>query len=556
MKKIISMLLIVVLVFSLAFPIYAATISAPEVVYVGEDIKVTIVADNASGSTAKVFWIINGIDYITNASIVGGKWVAELTVLDPQIGTYTIDAEVVKYKGNGDPHSTEVAEAVTTTVKEPFVDVTAPVFSVHEDIKVEAEGPSGSIVTFEVHATDGIDGNVEVIVVSNLKSGDMFPLGTTTVMLTAVDKSNNVANSSFDVTVVDTTSPVLTVPNDMIVEATGPYGAIVSFDIIATDLVDQDVELIVSHKSGSTFPLGTTIVKVEAKDDYDNTSTKSFSIKVVDTTKPELTVPANMTVEATGPNGAVVNFDVSAVDIVDEDVLVEAIPGSGTLFPLGETTVEVKATDDSGNFDIKSFVVNVVDTTAPDLTDINDFIVFSLNEFGTPVNFEAIAVDLVDGDVPVIYSHPSGTMFKPGTTTVSYYATDSRGNKVEKSFKVTVKYNFSGFFKPVDMGADVVNVVKAGSAVPLKFSLSGYQGMSVFMPGYPMAVTGVYQPDMDYEVMPTIETAGKSGLSYDALTDQYTYVWKTDKAWAGTSKILVVKFSDGSVQTVNFKFNK
>jgi hypothetical protein len=31
-------------------------------------------------------------------------------------------------------------------------------------------------------------------------------------------------------------------------------------------------------------------------------------------------------------------------------------------------------------------------------------------------------------------------------------------------------------------------------------------------------------------------TAGDSGLSYDAATDQYTYVWKTDKTWSGTCR--------------------
>jgi hypothetical protein len=356
--------------------------------------------------------------------------------------------------------------------------------------------------------------------------------------------------------IFDTKAPVINTPNSISVEATGPHGAVVEFVLSALDEIDGEVSVESTFNSGDMFPIGITNIVLKAVDKSGNEAYDSFTVSVVDTTSPVLTVPSDMTVEATGPNGATVNFDVSAVDLVDEDVFVEAVPGSGSLFPLGETIVDVKATDDSGNSDEKSFKVNVVDTTDPELTSISDITVYSLNDNGAPANFEAFAEDLVDGQVDVIYSHTSGSMFKLGTTVVNYSASDSRGNKVEKSFKVTVKYNFSGFFKPVEMGSDVVNVVKAGSAVPLKFSLSGYQGMSVFVPGYPMAITGVYQPDMDFEVMPTIETAGKSGLSYDALTDQYTYVWKTDKAWAGNSKILVVKFSDGTVQTVNFKFNK
>ena len=45
-------------------------------------------------------------------------------------------------------------------------------------------------------------------------------------------------------------------------------------------------------------------------------------------------------------------------------------------------------------------------------------------------------------------------------------------------------YDFDGFFRPVDMG-DTVNSVKAGSAVPIKFSLDGDQGLGIIASGYP-----------------------------------------------------------------------
>ena len=50
------------------------------------------------------------------------------------------------------------------------------------------------------------------------------------------------------------------------------------------------------------------------------------------------------------------------------------------------------------------------------------------------------------------------------------------------------------------------------------------------------------------------DTPGNSGLSYDPRTDTYTYVWKTEKAWAGTCRRLVVGFADGSVRTADFSF--
>lgn len=47
-----------------------------------------------------------------------------------------------------------------------------------------------------------------------------------------------------------------------------------------------------------------------------------------------------------------------------------------------------------------------------------------------------------------------------------------------------------------------------------------------------------------------------SSLSYDAASDMYTYVWKTNKSWAKTCRRLIVKLNDGSVHTADFGFVK
>ena len=51
-----------------------------------------------------------------------------------------------------------------------------------------------------------------------------------------------------------------------------------------------------SQDSGTTFPLGTTMVTAVAIDDFDNTATGTFSVTVVDTTAPALTaIPSRTT---------------------------------------------------------------------------------------------------------------------------------------------------------------------------------------------------------------------------------------------------------------------
>ena len=116
---------------------------------------------------------------------------------------------------------------------------------------------------------------------------------------------------------------------------------------------------------------------------------------------------------------------------------------------------------------------------------------------------------------------------------------------------VAVLWNWTGFFTPVSNTS--LNIVKAGSAVPLKFSLDGNQGLDVFAAGFPASAATACTSDAGNLVEET-STAGSSSLSYDAGSDQYSYVWKTEKGWAGSCRQLVVKLADGSVRRANFQF--
>jgi len=86
--------------------------------------------------------------------------------------------------------------------------------------------------------------------------------------------------------------------------------------------------------------------------------------------------------------------------------------------------------------------------------------------------------------------------------------------------------------------------------------LGGNQGLQIFASGYPKSQA---IPCDSAALLAGIEetvTAGASSLSYDAGTARYTYVWKTDKTWAGTCRQFVVKFNDLIYQRATFKFIK
>src|SRR5205823_3471235 len=100
-----------------------------------------------------------------------------------------------------------------------------------------------------------------------------------------------------------------------------------------------------------------------------------------------------------------------------------------------------------------------------------------------------------------------------------------------------------------------LNTLKAGSAIPVKFSLSGNQGLAIMAAGYPTSATTACNLTAVDAIEETV-TAGSSSLSYDTSVDQYTYVWKTDKAWAGTCRQLVIKLIDGTNHRANFQLLK
>ncbi len=102
-----------------------------------------------------------------------------------------------------------------------------------------------------------------------------------------------------------------------------------------------------------------------AIDAHGNVGSGSFYVTVRDTTAPVVSVPSPITQTATNTSGAIVNFSVSATDIVDSFVQATCAPSSGSLFPVGSTIVNCSATDAQGNTGTASFKVTVVKSSPP-----------------------------------------------------------------------------------------------------------------------------------------------------------------------------------------------
>jgi len=154
-----------------------------------------------------------------------------------------------------------------------------------------------------------------------------------------------------------------------------------------------------------------------------------------DTVAPTITVPTNMTVEATGPAGKVVSYTTST----DDGSAVICTPDSGKAFPLGKTTVTCTATDSYSNTGKNSFTITVVDKTAPIISKKENVIAEATSPEGAVVEYKnPTATDLVDTDVDVSCTPISGSSFPLGTTTVTCTATDDYDNSSTSTFTITV----------------------------------------------------------------------------------------------------------------------
>jgi hypothetical protein len=255
-----------------------------------------------------------------------------------------------------------------------------------------------------------------------------------------MDTHGNLAvPTQFTVHVVDTTAPTLILPGTITANATSPLGAVVTYSASASDLVDGSLSVSCNPASGSTFPLGLTTVNCSATDTHGNSASDSFLVNVQDPGAPIITVPADMTLEATNSAGAIVNYSVSATDAVDGPIAVSCIPASGNSFGFGTTTVNCSATDSSGNTNTAVFLVTVEDTVAPTIAPHSDFSTTTNDSAGIVVNYTSPSTtDAVDGSGVASCSPASGLLFPIGDTQVTCTATDSHGNSSSTTFLIHV----------------------------------------------------------------------------------------------------------------------
>ena len=322
-------------------------------------------------------------------------------------------------------------------------DTQPPTVTCPSNISVSnAPGQCGAIVNYP---TPTASDNCPGVTVSGVPaSGSFFPVGTTTVTITATDASGNTGTCTFTVTVNETEPPVatcpanITVPNDP-----NQCGAIVNYTIPPPGDNCPGVTASGSPASGSFFPVGTTTVTVTAIDASGNTATCTFTITVNDNQNPFITCPNNLTVSCASQVPAPNITSVTAADNCPGVTVTHVSDEISNQSCANRYTIvrTYRATDASGNMATCSQIITVNDQTAPSITCPAATTVSCASQVPAPNISLVTASDNCSGGVTVIHVSDvisNQTCANRYTITRTYRATDVCGNFAECTQTITV----------------------------------------------------------------------------------------------------------------------
>lgn len=226
-------------------------------------------------------------------------------------------------------------------------------------IALNASG-QGSTSAAQLVANASDNCNIASITASPLTFG-CANLGANTITVVATDGSGNTTTQTIAVTVVDNLSPVITVSSVPVTVSLGTngIGVVSAAQLVAqvTDNCTVNPSVTISPTTFTCADLGSQTVTIFAADANGNIASTTVVITVVDQLAPVIVVsPSNVTLPACN---ATLTYNYQVSDNCSFTSVMTSGMASGSLFPVGITTVSWVFTDPSGNSVAHSFNVQV-----------------------------------------------------------------------------------------------------------------------------------------------------------------------------------------------------
>jgi 4-hydroxy-3-methylbut-2-enyl diphosphate reductase IspH len=426
-----------------AVGVISITNDAPEVFQLGETV-VTWTATDVASNSVSVLQTVVVVDTTAPTLLIPEDIVIEATSLD-QNEIYLGEAVVIdngeiisitndapQFFGIGNTTVTWSTADSSGNVQSrqqlvSVIDTTLPEIIPLEDIIFEATSIYENLISLEEPTVIDVQ---NVIISTNAPI--VFPYGESVITWVVEDLSGNSATATQKIFVIDTTSPTLIIPDDIIVEATSVDSNMISLGNVTSDDITGISEI--TNNAPDIFPFGTTVVTWNANDNALNSITADQTITVVDTTAPQIKAPEDISLEAINIEANIVDLGLPWVyDIIAVESFANDAPDT---FPIGMTTITWTALDTSGNVASDTQIVSISDTTAPIITAPSDIVVESTDVSGMQISIgDATVSDLIGIDFT---SNNAPQLFNLGNTTITWTAIDTHGNNASANQIISV----------------------------------------------------------------------------------------------------------------------
>ncbi len=384
------------------------------------------------------------------------------TTLQLTPGTYYFRCVITQSGGGCDPLTTGCATVVVHP--SPSCSITGPSSLCPSTSGTIFEGPPGLTgYAWSISGSGTITGSMTgQSVTVNAGSGCNTSYELT---LSTTDGNGCTSVCTKTVNVLDPVAPTVTCPTGVINRNTDigacTYSAVgteldpvASFDNCGIAGMTNDYSN-TGTLAGVQFPIGTTVVNWTLSDHCNNTATCAITIVVGNDVDPLVSCPLTVNPYFTDPGQCHASLSFEA-DVSDDCGLAStqySILGNVIAFPydfgIGNTIVDVLATDATGNTAMCSFNVIVEDHEQPTVECPKPLYPFQVNEgqCNASLSFSATSSDNCGvattsyyiGDTPIEFPYD----FSVGSTTVYVVVTDVHGNAKTCFFTVVVEDNES-----------------------------------------------------------------------------------------------------------------
>ena len=364
-----------------------------------------------------------------NFSIILPKFVISNNVDFDTPGIYSVSVEVT------DEAMNETIKTFSVTVR----DTTAPIFDNLVDFDVEAGSNEIDLLSLIKNEKDNSDSILTKSIIS--ENIDYDTPGIYEVSLRVIDESMNEAIQLFNISIVDTIAPSFNEISFIQIEASQTVIDIRNYIVNPTDNSDTVLtKVIVADETIYDTP-GEYVATLKLVDGSMNETAITFMVIIVDTTSPTFDEILDIELEAGNEE---IDFETLIINAKDNsgsklDYIIISNPVNFTI--PGEYLVEVKVVDESLNESVKSFTVNIVDTTPPTFTSPSNQ---TIQVHDTSTNWDNLIEDLNDNsstEVSLSISSINVNTHVVGNYTIGIIAMDSSGNLTTDTMVVEVVDN-------------------------------------------------------------------------------------------------------------------